>query len=360
MKLNLKNLPNMDSIRNLMIKAKVVRKEDNLIQIGLDIGTHSVKAVAINQSESKAKLIGFSVKSAEGDIIKAIKDAHAQLNLTQAKVVTSISGSGAVARYVEMPSMSPDELKSAVKFEAEKVIPYKLDDVILDSARIEDVGKNRMKVVIVAVKKDVVETHLKILEQAGLEPSCLDIDSFALMNAFSAAAFDNENVCGLVNIGAKRTNLNIIKGASSYLCRDIDIGGNDIIRLIASNYSGQEKDLKKIDEKLMGFEQLPDDEKAAMARYLEEVLSRLADEIRLSFDFYENQHAGGINKVYVSGGLASLEIVETFLKESLGRDTARWNSLAGVDISEGLDAQVLEKVQSQLAVSIGLGLRSIY
>lgn len=342
------------------MQTKFGKKEDNAIQIGLDIGTRSVKAVAISHEIPKKKLIGFCLKPIGEDIIKAVKDAHAELKLTQTKVVTSVSGSGVIARYVEMPSMNDDELKSAVKFEAEKVIPYKLDDVILDFARIQGASKNRMRVVIVAVKKDVVETHLKILEQAGLEPLLLDIDSFAVMNAFTSADIDKENVCGLINIGAKRTNLNIAKGGVSYLFRDIDIGGNEITKRIAANHIKEVKDPKSIEEKLSILAQLPPEEKDLMNRYLEEVLSRLTDELRLSFDFYENQHAGGISKVYISGGMVNSEIVESFLREGLGRDTFRWDPLAGMEIDPGLDTQALDGVRYQLAVSIGLGLRSIF
>lgn len=338
----------------------MIKREEKDIQIGIDIGSHSIKAVAISHTGSAPKLLNFSVKPIGGNIVKAIKDAHAELGFVRNKIVTSISGPAVIVRYVEMPSMTEEELRSATKFEAEKVIPYKIDEVELDSAKVEDLKGNRMRVIIIAAKKDLIDTQLKMVYETGLEPVALDIDSFAMMNAFTHAGIDNSSVCGLLNIGAKRSNLNIIKGTISYLSRDINIGGGEITGIIAENLSLTEVESERIKkEKLSRFLQLSDEEKKDVKAPLEEVLSRLADEVRLSFDFYENHYASSVDKVYISGGASKPKVVEMLLKESLGHETLKWDPLANIDISERLDRLMLNEAQSQLAVAVGLGLRRI-
>lgn len=336
------------------------QRESKEIQIGLDIGSHSIKAVSLSSAGPRLKLLSFSVRPAGDNIVRAIKDAHAELGLTKNKIITSISGPAVIVRYVEMPSMTEEELASATKFEAEKIIPYNISEVELDSSKVEDLSGNRMRVVIVAAKKDLIDSQLKMVYEAGLEPLLVDIDSFAVMKAFLNAGIDNQAVCGLLNIGAKRTNLNIIKGKISYLSRDISIGGDDLTKAISDSLSIPEAEYEKIkQEKLSQFLQLTAEQKKGIDLPLEEVLSRLSDEVRLSFDFYENHYASNVGKVYISGGVAKPKVVEALLKESLGRETLKWDPLANIEISEKLDPLMLDGSRSQLAIAVGLALRKI-
>ena len=334
------------------------KREAKDIEIGIDIGSHSIKAVAISSAGAKLKLLSFSIRPAGENIVKAIKDAHAELGLTKNKIITSISGPAVIVRYVEMPSMTDEELASATKFEAEKIIPYNISEVELDSSKVEDLSGNKMRVVIVAAKKDLIDSQLKMIHEAGLEPLLVDVDSFAVMKAFMNAGINNDAVCGLLNIGAKRTNLNIIKGEISYLSRDISIGGDDITRAISDNLSISVGESDKIkEEKLSKFLQLTAEEKKGIEAPLEEVLSRLTDEVRLSFDFYENHYASNVDKVYISGGTSKPKVVEVFLKESLGREALRWDPLANIEIAEKLDSLMLDESRPQLAIAVGLALR---
>jgi len=335
-----------------------LKKDESNIQVGLHVGGYSVKAVAISRATGQPELLNYLIKPVKDSVVETIKEVYKELVVGAPPVITSVAGPSVVVRYVEMPSMTDEELQSAMSFEAEKVIPYKVDEVELDSIKAEDLEGNRMRVIFVAAKKDLVALHLEPLQQAGITPLVLDIDSFALMNAFVNAGIDKEHVSALINIGAKRTNLNIIKGDMSYLARDIDVGGNDITKLISESMSLDTAEAQKFKEdKLSNFSNLDEDQKQAIAKPLNETLSELADELRLSFDFYENRYASGVVNLYISGGTAKPEIVTNLLKELFGREVARWNPLQNIKISSNIDAQSLSDVQSELAVAIGLGLR---
>jgi type IV pilus assembly protein PilM len=258
-----------------------------------------------------------------------------------------------------MPSMNAEELRSATRFEAEKVIPYSIEDVELDSFKAEDLAGNRMRVVIIAAKKDLIDSELKLVYEAGLEPSILDVDSFALMNAFVNSQTDIENVSALVNIGAKKTNLNIIKGACTYLSRDIDIGSANIDKMLSETLSIPEVEAQRIrEEKLSKFSELTEPEKKSLEAPLADVLNRLSDEVRLSFDFYENHYANSVKKIYISGGMTVAPVVLEYLKELLGQEASKWDPLANITVHERIsNKDMLQRIKPQLAVAIGLGLR---
>jgi type IV pilus assembly protein PilM len=331
------------------------------IQIGLDIGRYSVKAAAVSYTKAGPNLAGFSIKPVGDNIVHAINKAYSELGLTKTRVITSVSGSAIIVRYIDMPEMTMEELEGAVRFEAEKVIPYNINEVELDAQRIESLDGNRMRVLMVAVKKDIIDSQIKILSEAGLEPSVIDIDSFAVANAFMNAGIDSENICGLINIGFAKTNVNIIKGEKSYLSRDIDIGAGQVVKALSDNLSlPWEEAVKTAEEYISGFNDLPDDKRRIISMPLSDALSRLADEIRLSFDFYENRYANSVANIFISGGMAMHDPVVGLLRQVMGRDVRKWNTLSNIEVSNDLIARGVEAFSPQLAVAIGLGLRRAY
>lgn len=332
--------------------------EDRKIQIGLDIGSHTIKSVAISHSGPRPLLLSFSVVPIRTNIVAAVKSAHAALGVTSKKVITSLAGPSVVVRYVEMPLMTGKELEGASRFEAEKVIPFSIDEVVLDAVKVEEIGSGRMRVVLVAARRDWVDDRICMLKDAGLEPVALDIDSFALMNAFTANGVNMDSVCGLINIGAKITNLNILKGNTSYLARDISVGGDDINKVMPEAAAGTGKTQEELKiEKLTNFNGLSDDERQAIEGGLENVIQSLGEQLRMSLDFYESRFAGAVEKLYISGGTTRSDVVEKILKEHLGRETIKWHPMANIDKADSLNIQSLNDLQPQLAIALGLGLR---
>lgn len=338
---------------------KINKKNLKNIQIGIDIGTYSVKSVAISHESQVPRLENFSIKPVDGNPVKAITEAHAELGIPKKKAVFSVSGQGVIVRYIELPAMTDDELKGAARFEAEKVMPYNINEVELDALKIENLEGNRIRVVIVAVKKELIDSQIKILSEAGLEPVIIDVDSFAIANAFINTGIGNSDVCGLINIGFSKSSLHIVRGGKSYFSRDINIGGRQIISLIADDMSLSEKEAAQVmQDRLLQLNDISEDEKKPIIGPLSDILLNLIDEIRLSFDFYENCcYAGSVNKIYTSGGMATAEIVMDFLKEYMGKDVGRWDPLINLEVPEGIMSKGLKTLTPQLVTAIGLGLR---
>src|SRR5690606_42008555 len=103
----------------------------------------------------------------------------------------AVSGRSVIVRYINMPTMDEDDMKSALRYEADKYIPFEVDEVVLDCERLEDFGETtnasgekEMKVLLVAVKQSLIDEHLQLIQGQGLVPVVIDVDTFALGNAF--------------------------------------------------------------------------------------------------------------------------------------------------------------------------------
>lgn len=330
-------------------------KKKSQTSIGIDIGTAFIKAVVIDKSKDVPKLTAFSYEPTQEDKVTSVKKAISKLKIqvpTAANVTTSISGPSTVVRIVEMPNMTDNELKSAFKYEAEKCIPYKLDEVVTDYIKIEKLAGEKIRVLLVAAKKSVVNNRIELLSKAGLPPNIIDVDSFAVMNAF--LNFEGENAdkatCALINIGAAVTNLNIIRGQQSYLTRDIQIAGDDITKAIAGKLN-LEKD------KAEALKTNPGNSKSDVELITKSAVFSLLDEIRLSFDFYENHCGESIQKIYMSGGSSRLEGLNDLIKDISAADIVYWDPFTNIDIDSNVDAAALRPMKSSFAVAVGLGLR---
>lgn len=326
--------------------------------VGLDIGSSSIKAVELKSVDSELELINFIVTPFEKDIprkdlAEAIKKTFAETNFESRKVNTSISGQAVIVRYIQLPRMSEQDLRSAIRFEAEKHIPFKIDEVILDCQILEsDSGDNKMRVLLAAAKKKFIEDHIKLLSDAGLEVRLIDVDSLALINAFQANLSPSAKgaTCAILNIGASRTNINIVKDGSSYFSRDVMSGGNDLTQAISEkmNIDFSEAERLKCQR---------EEKKGKVSEIIQPALDNLAAEVRLSFDYYESQFEKGINKLYLSGGSCNLPGLDKFLADSLGVSVESWDPLSVLSINAQIDQAQLTPLRAQLPIAIGLAIR---
>lgn len=335
-------------------KAKnIVVKER--FSVGLDIGTHTVKAVKLRLFKDTTELVAFESEIAQLDLTPVLKRLK-QSFVTPEVVNISVSGSSTVIRYVEFPRMTSEELKQALKFEAQKHIPFSINEVNLDGYILkDDLPDNKMLVLVAAVKKEFVAHRIKAVEEAGLKADIVDLDSIALINAFNFNFASDESLknkaVALLNIGNSMANLDILENGLPRLSRDIHIAG--------SNITNKLKDIFSIDfGSAENLKLNPDKERAnKVAAGVESVLTNLAAEIRTSFDYYESQSASSVAKIFLSGGTSRSPAPKDLLTNFLGIEVECWNPLKAINLSEKLDPQKVKSSSSQLAVAIGLALR---
>ncbi len=253
--------------------------------------------------------------------------------------------------------MSPDELKKALKFEAQKYIPFSLAEVNIDAAILKDnLQDNKMLVAIAAVKKDFFTQRLKLFEGSDFKINIIDIDSLALINAFNFNYPRDNNTkpksVALLNIGATFSNLNILEDGAPLLSRDMNIAGNNFTQKIADAF---EMDFKAAEELKIN----PDKERMQkLIQVTEPAVSSLATEIRVSFDYYESQSASSVGKIFLSGGGSLFLGLKDALANSLGIEVEYWDTLKQISVSSAIDPVKLKSVSSQLGIALGLALRA--
>jgi type IV pilus assembly protein PilM len=332
--------------------------------VGLDIGSSEVKAVELSEVGDQLVITGFGrskIPTKEG-VNDAIADALRRSGIKTKRVATAVSGRSVIVRYINMVAMSDEELKSALRYEADKYIPFELDEVVLDCARLEDPneaagGQKEMKVLLVAVKRNLIDEHVQTIQSLGLVPTVIDVDSFALGNAFelnslnSPRVDDDKKVIALVDIGAVKTNINILKATTSYFSREVYLAGNDFTESIARRLGVDQVEAAEMKVNPEGREE-------SIEESILPVLDDLGNEIHLSFDYFENQFDHEVDEVYISGGSAGLPGLKTSIERNSDRRISSWAPTENLEIrSERIDVQELKDHKGQLAIAVGLASR---
>jgi type IV pilus assembly protein PilM len=337
--------------------------------IGLDIGSSSIKAVEFDWGKKTPKLKHFGmiplppeavVDGAFMDsasIVESIRSLIEGLRIKTKKVAVSISGHSVYIKTINVPTMSEVQLEESIKWEAEQQIPFDIADVNLDFQILdEQVSPDQMPVLLVAAKKDMINDYTAVIEEAGLQPTIVDVDVFAIENAYNLN-FESpeEEVVALVNIGASVMNINILKRGTSAFTRDISIGGRQITEEIQKRLkmTYEEAESLKVKERDAGA-QNPEVEKI-----IQGTAEQLATEVRRSLEFFAASSSGGeIKKIFLSGGCAKIQMLPGLIEERISMPVEVFNPFAKIDYNpEVFDPEYIKQVAPLAAVGVGLALR---
>ncbi|MCZ7604975.1 MAG: pilus assembly protein PilM [Planctomycetota bacterium] len=224
------------------------------LAVGIDVGTSSVKAVALKRTGS-----GYALKSVgQADIrrsefhpeespqaiaeapLRALERVSQDSSFAKKPCAFAVSGPRVAPRLFKFPSIPKGEVEQAIRFEAEQIIPFDLAQAALDFVLFDEAmeeGKPVMEGLVVAVHKEEVDKRYVLLKSAGFDPVVLDIDTLALANAYAETEGMNEReTVALINIGARFTNLSILHGPRRTFVRDIATGGDMLSRAISEIY----------------------------------------------------------------------------------------------------------------------------
>lgn len=333
--------------------------------VGLDLGSHVVKAVEITMEGGEPVLTGFARVEVPpgGDRSGAIGQVFERGNFKSRNVVTSVSGQSVVVRYISMVEMSDSELRQAIRFESDKYLPFDADEVAIDCQRLNRPAQSaegdddQMSVVLAACRNSVIEEKVEEVTNQGLTPVAVDIDVFALANAWELSdtrdeEFESEEqqTIALVDVGASRTTINVICDGETCFSREIGIGGSDMTQAVA----------RRLGLEILEAETLkraPEGREAEISRAIAPVLEDLVSEISLSLDFVENREGLRVEEVLLSGGGCLAAGVVPFIEQSTGRPARMWNPVQAVRIGPRVDADDLAASAPSLAVAVGLASR---
>jgi len=269
----------------------------------------------------------------------------------------SLSGISVAIRKIQVPAMSDAELAESIQWEAEQYLPFNVNEVNLDYVVLgSDV--DTMDVLLVAAKKDRIADYTGIVTQLGKAAALIDIDVFAVQNAFEhnyGAAVDK--VIALVNIGAHIMNVNVLAHGQSVFWRDIVFGGNAYTEAIQRelNLPREQAEAVKVGE------QLGDHTPQTVLGVLNSVSEDLAAELQKTFEFfYTTSSHDRVEEIYLAGGSCQVLNLDQVLKERLGARVEVINPFREIDYSEShFPPEWLNRHAPAMAVAVGMALRSV-
>jgi type IV pilus assembly protein PilM len=271
-----------------------------------------------------------------------------------------LSGNAVIVKKITLPVMTEAELAESIYWEAEQYIPFDIQDVNLDYQILDPGdtanGKATMDVLLVAAKKEKIADYTGVISQAGRTAVVVDVDAFALQNAFEVNyGIEPGQVVVLLNAGASATNINILQGDQSVFTRDISIGGNAYTEALQKelNLPFEQADQLKRGEAVDGvtFE----DARPVLRAVSENVML----EIQKTFDFFKATAASDrIDRIVVSGGASRAEGFLEMLTERFEAPVELFDPFKKVAFdSKRFQIDAVGDIAPTAAVAVGLALR---
>jgi type IV pilus assembly protein PilM len=342
--------------------------------VGLDIGSSAVKAVELKAAGKGFRVVAYGSEPVPVDAIVdgAIIDAGAVAGAIRQvferhkefkgkEVCASLSGNAVIVKKITLPVMTEAELGDSIYWEAEQYIPFDIQDVNLDY-QILDPGtgpdsRGSMEVLLVAAKKEKIADYTSVIAQAGRTPVIVDVDAFALQNAFDINyGLDPSQVVVLLNAGASAININILQGGQSMFTRDISIGGNAYTEAVHKEldlpYESAEQLKKGVPVDGASFE----DAQPVLRAVSENVLL----EVQKTFDFFRaTASSDRIDRIVLSGGASRVDGFREMLQERFNAPVEEFDPFRAVTWdSKKLGRDAVEHA-STAAVAVGLALRKV-
>lgn len=337
--------------------------------VGLDVGSSSVKLVALSKSGGNFTLEAYAVVSLpptaviDGNIQdvaevsetieKAVKVAGGKMS----SAIAAVPASAVITKRIEMSNAFTEfELEDQIKVEADQFIPYPLDEVALDFEVLGPVknNENLNTVLLVACRKTDVEQREDAINSAGLQCSVVDVDTYAVERAFpiiSPEQRDASDLIGVVDIGAATLTLNVFKNNEIVYSREQAFGGNDLTNIIHQQYGIS---IEEVEQSL----RLNDLSSEILEMVVQPFRGTVAQQVSRSLQFFYSSGAHAeLSALYLSGGTATIEGLSEQLSEELGLNVDMANPFSKMSINSRVNRSRLERDAPSLVKACGLAMR---
>ena len=340
--------------------------------IGLDIGSASVKAVRLSNHARGIELhhVGIAHLPPEAivqgaflnssAIVEAIREAVDGASAKTKNVAVAVSGHSLIVKKISLPAMTRDELEESIRWEAEQYIPFDINEVNLDFQILSSgEAEKQMDVLLVAAKKDLIDDYVNVVREAGLHPAVLDVEAFAVENAFEAnCEVVAGDVVALVDIGAQVVNINVVAGGVPAFTRDISTGGNVYTEEIQKALSVSWEEAERIKIGGSSVEESQEVVPQEVEQAIRSVTETMTGEIGRSLDFFAATAAESrISRILLTGGGSRVSGLDAAFHAKTNLPVEYLNPLARMIPSSRFDQDFLKAVGPSLGVSVGLALR---
>jgi type IV pilus assembly protein PilM len=339
--------------------------------VGLDIGSRTIKVSEISGVKKGDKLtlkkFGIidiprgaieegSIKKPE-EIADAIKQLFKAYDIREHNVAVSIGGYSVIVKKINVQSMTEEQLHETIQFEAEQYIPFDINDVNIDFQILGHNDNNRMNLLLVAAKKEMVQGYISLLEMANLNPCVIDVDAFALQNIFEINYEPKNDNVALIDIGASKTSLNILKGEDSVFMRDVSLGcdqiNQKIVNLIdCTNDEAEQIKLSKETDRIS-----PED----LAEIVTTVVGDWSNEIQRALEFFYSTYPDDhIKTILLGGGGGNIKEFKQLLANETTAKVETIDPFKAFQLDKNkFDSSYIKQIAPQAAICMGLATRRV-
>ena len=338
-------------------------------RIGVDISSTAVKLLQLSRAGDRYRVEHYAIEPLPANAVvdkniaepqavgDAIRRAMARCGSKARQAVGAVGGSAVITKLIPMPAdLTDDDLESQVELEASNYVPYPIEEVNLDFEVVGPMPGNEdmVQVLLVASRAENVETRASALELGGLAPKVMDVETFAMENAFRLLgdAGPADSLVALVDIGATMTTLYVIRDGRSLYSREQVFGGKQLDDEIMRRY-GLNLEEARLAKRQGG---LPDSYRNEVLQPFREALVQQVS--RLLQFFYAGSEFNRVDRIVLAGGTASTTGVAPMVEEQLGVPTTVANPLAQMTLGPRVQASALAQDAPSLMIAAGLALRN--
>ena len=335
--------------------------------VAIDLGSGQVKMLTLENGSGTPRIGALGIERLQHDaivggeimdyrvVVDAVRALRERLGIKGRAAATAVSGRDVIVKRIKMDRMRDAEARKVIRWEAEQHVPFDMDSVSLDFEVLDpDSDGLQMDVLLVAAKMDLVETRIRLLEEAGFDTAVIDVDSFAVQTAFEKA-YDHAaygSFC-LVNIGREISNLSVVEQTSPVLTRDLAIGTRRFAEALVKELGIS---LEDAEARLQQSGEMDAASRDALKEPIESLVAPV--ERARSFLMSGETAQGRLDEVVLSGGGARLPGLGEAIERRLGTKVTILDPLRAVAATAEAERSLAEHGgPSVLAVAIGLGLR---
>ena len=348
-----------------LLKKIAGRRED---AIGLDIGSGSIKMAEVSRRGAKLILNKMAIVdipehtvedgaiSNEELLADTLRRMASKNGFASGRVTAALGGRSLFIREVVFPRMSETEMRQAIRWDLEKYVPFSPEQLYFDFWIVGS-GSTEVdvRVLLVAVPKDLVDSLVRVLVKAGLKPVAIEIEPLAVQRTLP----ETED-CMLIDIGAAVSQMTLFQKNSPVFTRNIPIGGNRLTETVMEGMTLGREEAELLKQKSAGLLNRTEgtDAPGLMPEQMERVVGELVGEVRRTLEYYQVQNRNvKISQVFITGGGAKMEGLPAQLSQLLELPVFLHDPLADMEIPASFNRQYLRGIGPQMAVAIGLAMR---
>ncbi len=337
--------------------------------VGVDIGSSSVKLVALSQHGHSYRIEGYAVVALPptavvdgnveipGEVSDAVERGLKLCGGKLSHAVTAVPSSAVITKHLEISNaFAGMDLEEQVQIEADQFIPYPLDEVALDFEVLGPVDKapELNEILLVACRRDDTDAREDAINGSGLKCEVIDIDTYAIERTLPLLETDLSNapIIGIVDIGAATLTLNVFKGSKIIYNREQAFGGNDLTNMI-HQHSGLE--IAEVEKQLHSGELDEDIMENLVLPFRMTVVQQVSRALQF---YYSSGSQGQLSKLYLAGGTSGMEDLPGMVEEEIGVITDIANPFHNLEVDAKINPARLEKDAPGLLKACGLALRS--